>query len=309
MPAANPHAGATRKRVPGPGAGEGVLPSRRIANGNPAHGHAPHSQRAGPGAPWAAVGVRVVYPCPMYSDDEAAALYDVLNPWGPDSDFYLPLVMDAAAVLDVGCGTGTLLHLAREAGHTGRLCGVDPDRAMLARARRRTDIAWVETTAAAMTWEGEFDLAVMTGHAFQCLVSDGEIHRSLAAIRRALAPGGRFAFETRNPGARAWEGWTPAHATQAVDLAGRLVRISHEVESVADDIVTLTETTSDADGTPLRVDRASLRFLDAEALAGFLSDAGFTIEAQYGGWLREPLAPESPEIISIARAADLVPSI
>jgi hypothetical protein len=43
----------------------------------------------------------------------------------------------------------------------------------------------------------------------------------------------------------------------------------------------------------LRVDRASLRFLDADALAGFLAD---------GGWPRQPLDPASPEIITLARA-------
>jgi len=69
-----------------------------------------------------------------------AAWYDVLNPWGPSDDFYLDLVMSAACVLDVGCGTGRLLHRAREAGHTGRLCGLDPDPAMLEQARARTDI-------------------------------------------------------------------------------------------------------------------------------------------------------------------------
>ena len=32
-----------------------------------------------------------VGPChPGYSDAEAAGLYDVLNPWGPSDDFYLP---------------------------------------------------------------------------------------------------------------------------------------------------------------------------------------------------------------------------
>jgi SAM-dependent methyltransferase len=245
----------------------------------------------------------------MYSDEEAAALYDVLNPRRSDYDFYLPLVMDAASVLDVGCGTGTLLHRAREEGHSGRLSGIDPDRAMLALARRRADIEWVEAPAASMAWEREFDLAIMTGHAFQCLVGDDELRLTLAAIGRALVPGGRFAFETRNPLARAWEGWTPAHATTVVDPAGRPVRVEHEVESVIGDIVTFTETTSDADGAPLRVDRASLRFLDAGTLAGFLSDAGFMIEAQYGNWNREPLAPESPEIITIARISDEPASI
>jgi SAM-dependent methyltransferase len=237
----------------------------------------------------------------MYSDDEAAALYDVLNAWGPSDDFYLALVMGAASVLDVGCGTGRLLHQARQAGHTGRLCGVDPDRTMLAVARRRADIEWVAGTGAALVWEGEFDLVVMTGHAFQFLVGDDDLRASLAAIRRALADGGRFAFETRNPLARAWEGWNPQNATEVVDPTGRRVRVSHEVESVVGDVVTLTETTSDPDGTPLRVDRASLRFLDVDTLARFLADAGFAIEAQYGGWFREPLGPARPEIVTIAR--------
>jgi SAM-dependent methyltransferase len=237
----------------------------------------------------------------MYSDQEAAALYSVLNPWGPSDDFYLDLVMAARAVLDVGCGTGTLLHRARRAGHAGRLCGVDPDAAMLAVARGRTDIEWQAGTAAAMTGSREFDLAIMTGHAFQFLIGDGELRASLSAIRDALADGGRFAFETRNPLARAWESWNPRHPIDVVDPAGRRLRVSYQVEAVVGDVVTLTETTSDREGTPLRVDRASLRFLDVDTLAAFLSGAGFRIEAQYGDWSRAPLTRTSPEIITIAR--------
>ena len=237
----------------------------------------------------------------MYSDEAAAALYEVLNAWGPSDDFYLALAMDAESVLDVGCGTGAMLHRARRAGHVGRLCGLDPDGASLGVARRLTDIEWVAGTAASMAWDSEFDLAIMIGHAFQVLVGDDEVRASLAAIRQALADGGRFAFETRNPLARAWESWNPRNAMEVVDPSGRPVRISHEVESVVDDVVTFTETTSDPDGGPLRVDRASLRFLDVDTLAGFLADAGFEIEAQYGGWLREPLDPGSPEIVTLAR--------
>jgi 2-polyprenyl-3-methyl-5-hydroxy-6-metoxy-1,4-benzoquinol methylase len=50
------------------------------------------------------------------SPERLAELYDLFNPWGPSDDFYLGLVMAAEAVLDVGCGTGVLLHRAREAG-------------------------------------------------------------------------------------------------------------------------------------------------------------------------------------------------
>jgi ubiquinone/menaquinone biosynthesis C-methylase UbiE len=238
-----------------------------------------------------------------YTDEETAALYEVAYPWGPSDGFYLELVMEAATVLDVGCGTGALLRRAREVGHSGRLCGVDPDRAMLGVAQgRRTDVEWVAATAASMTWDGEFELAVMTGHAFQVLVDDDDRRASLAAIRRALVDGGRFAFETRNPPARACESW-PDSPHDVVDHAGRSLRISYEVESVVGDRVTFRETTSDREsGRPLRVDRATLRFLDADGLAGFLAEAGFEIAAQYGSWHWEPLEPTSPEIVTVARA-------
>jgi hypothetical protein len=174
----------------------------------------------------------------VYADADAAALYDVLNPWNgtryPSDAFYL-------------------------------------------------------------------DLATMTGHAFQCLVGDEELRASLTAIRAALREGGRFAFETRHPQARAWEDWNPSNASEVVDLAGRRLRVWHQVEEVAGDVVTFTEATGDPDGTVLRVDRASLRFLGVPALRAFLAGAGLAIEAQYGDWHRGPVTDASREIITIAR--------
>lgn len=239
-----------------------------------------------------------------YSEDDAAALYDVLNPWGPSDDFYLELVMEASSVLDVGCGTGTLLHRARQEGHEGRLCGVDPSAERLTLASRRADTEWVSGTAASMQFDHEFELCVMTGHAFQCLVPDDEVRESLDAIRRALASAGRFAFEIRNPLARAWDDWRPENRIEVIDASGRPVTVWYEVESVVDDVVTLAETTGTPDGAPLRVDRASLRFLGIDALDRFLADAGFVVDARYGGWSRAPFDPTSSEIVTIARAGD-----
>lgn len=238
----------------------------------------------------------------MYTDDDVAALYEVLNPWGPGDDFYLDRVMAAGSVLDVGCGPGGLLRRARAEGHAGRLCGLDPDPAALSRARRRTDVEWVEGTAAGLTATGEFELTVMAGNAFQELRSDDDLTASLAAIRRALTSGGRFAFETRNPGAREWESWRPENGMDTVDDAGRELRVWHEVEAVEDGLVTLTETTGTRDGAALRVDRATLRFVDAATLDALLTAAGFVVEERYGWWDRRPFAPGSRLIITVARA-------
>jgi SAM-dependent methyltransferase len=242
----------------------------------------------------------------VFTDADSAALYDVLNPWDPGrfpgDRFYADLIMAAGSVLDVGCGTGTTLHRARADGHRGRLTGLDPDRAALDRARRRTDIEWIEGTAAQAP-RAAFDLVIMTGHAFQFLVTDQDLRASVRAIRAALGPGGRFAFETRHPQARAWAEWNPAHAADVVDPAGRRLRVWHEVESVTGDVVTFTGTTAQPDGTVLRVGRTSLRFLDVPALGAVLAEAGLRVEARFGDWERGPVTAASQEIVTIASAA------
>ena len=144
-----------------------------------------------------------------FSEPILAELYDEFCAGRPDFAFYLPIVRSAQNVLDVGCGTGELLRLARQQGHTGRLCGLDPAEAMLQVGRRRTDVEWILGDLSTTEWDHEFDLIVMTGHAFQVFLEDEEIRSSLAAVHTALTEGGRFVFETRNPLAPEWDNWTP----------------------------------------------------------------------------------------------------
>ena len=240
----------------------------------------------------------------LFADAGLAAMYDAFCPWERrgDFDFYLPLVMSAEAVLDVGCGTGALLHGARKAGHTGRLCGLDPAGGMLAQARKRSDIEWFLGDLGSIVWDQKFDLVVMTGHAFQVFVEDDELRASLAAIRSVLTKDGRFAFETRNPMVRAWEGWTADNAEEVVDAAGAVVRMANAVQTpVHRDIVSFTTRFSSPSWDRSQLSQSTLRFLDAGSLSFFLSEAGLTIEEQFGDWDRRPLTDTSPEIITIAR--------
>ena len=237
----------------------------------------------------------------LFSDPILAELYDAFCAGRPDFGFYLPLVMSAESVLDVGCGTGELLRLAREAGHTGRLCGLDPADAMLDQARKRPDVEWVLGDLSSVDWRREFDLVVMTGHAFQVLVEDKQLRESLASIRRALTPDGRFVFETRNPLARGWEDWTPANAVE-IEYGGSVVRMAHHVEEpVAGEVVSFTATFTSPDWDEAQVSRSTLRFLDAISLSMFLDGAGLAIVEQFGDWGRQQLTDTSPEIITVAR--------
>jgi len=243
----------------------------------------------------------------QFAQPSLAVLYDLFCPWDPRGDFgfYLPLVMSADSVLDVGCGTGMLLRRARADGHPGRLCGLDPADAMLDVARADDGVEWVLGDLSSTTqWQGEFDLITMTGHAFQVLTGDEQLRAALAAVRAALAPDGRFAFETRNPQVRGWERWVPEHAQEVIDSAGTVVRMETQVDlPVQGDLVSFTATYSSPGWEQPQVSRSTLRFLDADALSAVLAEAGLEIEEQYGDWDRSPLGLDSPEIITICRAS------
>jgi SAM-dependent methyltransferase len=239
----------------------------------------------------------------LFSDRYLASLYDRLSVDRGDERFYVDLVMSGHAVLDVGCGTGALLHRAREAGHTGRLCGLDPAIGMLEQARRHPGIEWVLGTLPEADFEAEFDLVLMTGHAFQVLTGDEDVRTFLAAAHRALTDGGHLAFETRNPLVCGWEAWTPDDVTEIVDDEGAQVRVWHEVEAVDGELVTFTESFDSPAWDGPQVSRSTLRFRPAGAVDAFLGAAGFAVVERYGDWDRSLMTPSSREIITVARRA------
>jgi SAM-dependent methyltransferase len=240
----------------------------------------------------------------QFEDAGLARLYDGLHPWAErdDFEFYLPRVMAAGSVLDVGCGTGMLLHRARESGHSGRLCGLDPAVGMLELARQRADVEWVLGDLATVDFDREFDLVVMTGHAFQVLLTDDDLRAALGSVRAALTDDGRFAFETRNPRVRTWEQWTPDRAVEMHLPSGTVVRMEHDVElPVTGELVSFTTTYTSATWDAPQRSHSTLRFLDADAVAAHLTAAGLTIDEQYGDWDRSAITATSPEIITLAR--------
>jgi ubiquinone/menaquinone biosynthesis C-methylase UbiE len=242
----------------------------------------------------------------LFENERLAALYDLFSPSESRGDysFYLPIIMAAESVLDVGCGTGSLLHLARDKGHSGQLTGIDPAQGMIAQAKKRLDIEWVHGELTSHTFQRQYDLVVMAGHAFQVFIEDSELVSALTAIRSLLSDQGRFAFETRNPLVRAWENWDTEYSGVVTDGSGSVVHAKCEVEVPKEDgIVRFSHTFTSEDWQRPEVSYSSLRFLSTESLASFLANAGLEIEHQYGDWDRSPVNENSPEIITVARRA------
>ncbi|MBL8569884.1 MAG: methyltransferase domain-containing protein [Phreatobacter sp.] len=101
-------------------------------------------------------------------------------------------------ILDVGCGTGSLLVLLGKAAPSARLIGIDPDPAMLARARKKAETAGVRAeyhlglARQAVELLGAVRPTKIVSSLVLHQVSLEEKAASLAAMSSALEPGGHI---------------------------------------------------------------------------------------------------------------------
>ncbi|MGH9385085.1 MAG: class I SAM-dependent methyltransferase [Vicinamibacterales bacterium] len=238
-----------------------------------------------------------------FNDPRLVEVYDAESPWARDDDYFVALVDETpgARVLDVGCGTGRLALGLAAAGHA--VTGIDPSLAALAAARTKAGserVTWIHGTAESAP-AGAFDVAVMTGHVPQFLLSEDEWTRALRALWRALVRGGRLAFHAYDPEARTWERWNPQDSRRQVAIRdGTTVLIWTEVTGLSDDTVSFSHYYRFPSGEELRSD-SSLRFWSEPRLRESVTTAGFAIERVHGGWRGEPVGSGDGELIFVAR--------
>ncbi len=180
------------------------------------------------------------------------------------------------------------------------MTGADPAAAMLAVARAKPHgdrIEWVLATAEAFRSERRFDLVVMTGHAFQVLLTDEAMARALGVVREHLAEGGRFVFESRNPAVDWMARWRQAVTARTVD--GAAVTETLRALSREGEFVTFEQIYAFPDET--LVSRSTLRFAPREAIEEALAAAGLRAEAVLGDWDGAPFAGAEEEMIFVVR--------
>lgn len=233
-----------------------------------------------------------------YHQPQIAELYDLANPLSLDVDFYLSFAgPQPRSILDLGCGTGTLCCALAERGH--QVTGVDPAAAMLAIARSKPhadQIEWVESAAQTYRSCRRFDLTLMTGHAFQVLLTDADALAVFETMHRHLNQDGRVAFETRNPQldwAREWTSRSPR------TLPGGQVVETLEITSADTEFIAFRTSYRLANETLTA--NSTLRFPSREHVETLLVRSGLAVHEVFGDWNAGPFDPSrSREIIFIA---------
>jgi len=242
-------------------------------------------------------------------DPRLAAVYDTECLGRADHDFYVTLAAStgARAIVDIGCGTGVLAVDLALRGHD--VIGVDPAPAMLDIARARPGggtVRWIQGVAADVS-RATAELVIMTGHVAQYFVDDAEWVRLLADVRRILSPGGRLAFETRNPAVDWRERWTRVRTvTTHPHPDGGTFTAWVEMREVTGTPESYTTVhvghTILPDGDHLTC-AETLRFRSFGEVVDSLGSAGFSVEQTWGDWDGSPLAATSSEFIVLARTA------
>jgi SAM-dependent methyltransferase len=238
-----------------------------------------------------------------YVDPRLVALYDLENPRGPDTDFYLRLAAELKAhrIIDLGCGTGLL---TRELATNGRqVTGIDPAPAMLEVARSKAGaerVEWIEGDASALG-TSQADLVVMTGNVAQVFLEEEEWLATLKAIHAALCPGGYLAFESRNPDDHAWEGWNREASYQQFDSPNGPMESWLELVRVGDGRVRFEGHNLFTNTGEEVVVSSELRFRSLTELTSSLLKTGFTVEHLYGDWQAGALLSTSRIMLFVAR--------
>ncbi|HMP50743.1 MAG TPA: class I SAM-dependent methyltransferase [Candidatus Melainabacteria bacterium] len=229
-------------------------------------------------------------------------LYDLDSGWSEDRQYYLSLASGKdMRILDLGCGTGLLCNAYARSGH--KVVGVDPSSAMLQSARQKefgAEIEWIESSAQEFRSPEKFDLIIMTGHAFQVLLTDEDIASTFDTIKAQLAPYGLAVFESRNPSIE----WSS--------------RWNYEIElsSPRGSVIEKREFLSFESGTEFMnfelkysfleaefVSRSRLRFPGLEKIKSGLDEATLALEALFGDWQQgDFLANRSEEMIFHVRS-------
>jgi len=241
----------------------------------------------------------------LFHDPGIVHFYDAENGWGEDTRYCLAMAERADSVLDLGCGTGLL---AAALGPGRNVWGVDPAGAMLDIARKRQGgdtVTWFQADGRSVRLGRRFDLVVLTGHAFQCFLTDADQLALCETMAAHLAPGGSFIFDSRNPAREEWREWVPDLTMRVFDhpeLGG--ITTWNDVSMDAETQIVTDETIYRGNAGSIQTASSRIRFASRDEIAARIAEAGLKINRWLGDWHGAPFTPDAPEIIPVGSLSE-----
>ena len=142
-------------------------------------------------------------------------------------------------------------------------------------------VEWVQQSAQAYNSSRRFDLILMTGHAFQILLTDDDALAVLATMRNHLSELGSIVFESRNP-----------NLDWVTEWAGRVRKLPGEI------LETLEITAADGEFISFETiyqfpDRklttaSTLRFPSQEHIEALIARSALQVRQVLGDWDASP---------------------
>lgn len=220
-------------------------------------------------------------PDQIFANPRLAEIYDYFDSDRSDLDLYLAILdeLGALAVLDLGCGTGSLASLMAKRGLS--VVGVDPAAASLELAKKKPGaevVRWIHGDATNLP-ELTVDAAVMTGNVGQVFVSDESWMATLQGLALAVRPDGHLVFEVRDPAKQAWLGWIRERTESRLDIP-KIGPVTSwiQVTEVSLPYVTFESRYQfEADNSEL-VSTSTLRFREKEEIESSLAATGFEVQ-------------------------------
>ncbi|OMF46503.1 class I SAM-dependent methyltransferase [Paenibacillus amylolyticus] len=216
-------------------------------------------------------------------------VYDQINHWGKDDEFFLSLLkrLQVESIADLGCGTGRWTTHLVQCGY--KITAIDPNEEAIEMARSKDNsgnVNWIIGDSADLQ-TNTYDAVIMTANVAQVFLTDDSWKRVISDVFRSLKIGGHFIFDTRNPLVKGWEEWekdkTPDLAKDR--LSGDPLEIYTEYEGFEGDTYTFYEIVKNTKTDKVLVhEKMQLRFRNQEEFDESLKQIGFSKIKTYGDW-------------------------
>ena len=223
---------------------------------------------------------------------QSASWYDATINWNARLAREIPYLREVfgepgANILDAACGPGRHLAAMAEAGYC--MTGLDRSIEMLSLARRRAattniDAHFIESAFEDIpTDAGPFDGIYCLGNSLASTADADVARRSIAALARALRPGGALVCQVLNFDMMRNE--THKVRGPRVHREGETEYVSSRVYAFHDDMVEVTNITLWNDnGWQQHVHGGTLYAVSPDQLDSWLTEAGMTVTRQMGAY-------------------------